>query len=371
MSDVAQPVATTETPVTPDTSTAPVTTPQAPATPNAPFNRAAFKQSLMDQAPSSEAAPEPVTPEQPRGPDGRFITPEAATPPAPEPAKPAPVVPQTVRIPVPDGHWARDKGITEIEIADPKLEHVYRGLLKDATRRADAETHLQRALKAEAQLKAVTESRDAIVASPEVLADIQYLRSPEVNRPDLAELLIAGLKAKEVAKVDEYSKANEQELSNRQVEEQLQEWQETTYHAATSRYPQWYTNRPEFQAVLRRATRQYSYELMDVEQATQQPQMPTKEGLFGYLDKLFLEDPFTKSTHAANKAQQQQADAARIKAAADAAALADAQARHSTLAPVPPTVTTGQITPRPDELKGLTGDKKRKALRDGFLAGLR
>jgi hypothetical protein len=370
MSDVAQPVATENTGA-PDTSTAPVTTPQAPATPNAPFNRAAFKQSLMDQAPSSEAAPEPVTPEQPRGPDGRFITPVAATTPAPEPAKPAPVVPQTVRIPVPDGHWARDKGITEIEIADPKLEHVYRGLLKDATRRADAETNLQRALRAEAELKAARESRDAIIASPQVLQDLAYLRSPEVNRPDLADAIEAGLRQQEAEKVTEYSKANESELTETRAREQLQEWHDTTLHVASGRYPQWYTSRPEFQAVFKQAVFQYGTELQFREQSTQTAQMPTKEGLFGYLDKLFLEDPFTKSTHAANKAQQQQADAARIKAAADAAALADAQARHSTLAPVPPTVTTGQITPRPDELKGLTGDKKRKALRDGFLAGLR
>lgn len=373
MSDVAQ-----ATPVVSDVAATPTPVVEAPA-PTLSAKDAAkaglFKSIAAAQpsAPANEVPATPVTVDangRTHAPDGKFlpgapeqaapIDPAAAVTPQPTPAntdqQTAP--PKQVRIPVPEGHWLRSRGRTEIPV-DPELERDFRGLLKDTTR-SEVTSLREQLVTTQAQLRAAQEARQSIAANPDVIARINELRA--LGHDDLADAALAGLESKQLEKAKEYEKSAREQFAEVDAKAEALEFRDSTRDRARQMYAGPWVDTPAFETAFTEAMKAYAGLLMhEGENAKLDPGFVLR-----FMKSSFLENPENKAFARA-----------RIEARRQPAPVpSDAQARHATLPPlasIPSTARTGQLSTQPATLDktGLSAGDIRKQLKRDILTGAR
>lgn len=382
----AEPVAVQETNTTGPTTAAPV---------QRPVGQAASRRAVLDAV---RARTDAINRTDANGrihaEDGKFVPttqpanesaapePSAATQPEPEATQSEPQAqPATVRIDLPDDHPLRAQGVDHIEV-NPAHERAVRAVLNNPVRRAEVEQERaqreqteQRALRAEKQAEAYREQLTALFGNPAVIAQYEEIKA---WNPDAAEVFMQGQMARLQEQVATKVQEGDQEFAVQQAERVANDFRDgvLTTLVQANRYEAWPPH--VLQQRVDGALEVYAVEVRRLARETGRPLtelLNRNSFITGILDNEYRRDPagqahLSRAMSAAQQAAQQrirteaQTTATEAARTAEQQKLQEAATRHATK---PPVVPAGSSQMRsielPDDLKGLTADQKRKAIR--------
>lgn len=235
-------------PAAPAPVAAPVV-PAAPAEPTGPLDRTAALRQMQEQRakateeavapPVTDVVLAPVVDEHGRKHDprtGEYLPGEAEKPSTQVAvAPPAPTTPTAIKVPVKDGHFLREMGITELDAADEKQAEGIRAALNAETRRKDVERLTARNAELEALLLR-QEARETAQAkwqqSPEYTAAVErYHKTKDLE--DAGELPAGTADRVWKAETSELQRLEQEEVTVRET---------ALVEAEQSRYAEEFTN---------------------------------------------------------------------------------------------------------------------------------
>lgn len=292
---------------------------------------------------------------------------------APEP----PSGTDTVRIPLPEDHPYRARGITEWE-APKERETEVRGMLNAVAERHQLRQQLERereqAAVLQARLKA-SESDLPYKPTPRLehlLSDIEQNYSPEE-----AELIKRGLDSlNERTLTSAEMQARQQVIERRQGEE----FYTGVHSEAAQRFPEW-ASRGVLTRYMDSAIRQWG-RIVDAENAKRAQQGHRPMGLdqaefFRWASQKYVADPGVVSTMQARQQSEREAEREKIRAeerssleAAERKKLAEAAERHNTLPPATSGVaSSGKVSDQVEAAEARdpkTRSERRRAIRERY-----